>query len=60
MAKDTIHIKASHKGWLHKALGVPEGQKIPKSKLEIAKSSSNPHIRQMANFAANARRWNHK
>lgn len=59
MAKDTIHIKASHKGWLHKALGVKMGEKIPAHKLEIAKSSSNPHIRKMANFAANAKKWNH-
>jgi hypothetical protein len=57
MAKDTIHIKASHKGWLHRALGVPEGKKIPKHKLEIAQSSSNSHVRAMAVFAANAAKW---
>jgi hypothetical protein len=57
MAKDKIHIKASHKGWLHQALGVPMGKKIPAHKLEIAKSSSNPHIRAMAVFAANAKGW---
>lgn len=54
MAKDTIHIEASHKGWLHRALGIPQGQKIPKHKLEIAQSSSNAHVRAMAVFAANA------
>ena len=57
MAKDTIHIKASHKGWLHKALGVPEGQKIPKAKLAQASHSSNPHMRAMATFALNAAKW---
>jgi len=56
----SIHIKASHKGRLHAALGVPQGQKIPKHKIEIAKSSSNPKIRAMAVFASNAARWSHK
>ena len=48
-------IKPSHKGMLHKALGVPEGQKIPLAKIEKALHSNDPHMRQMANFAKNAR-----
>ncbi len=52
-------IKPSHKGMLHKALGVPEGQKIPLSKIEGALHSSDPHMRQMANFANNARDFKH-
>jgi hypothetical protein len=44
-------VPASHKGRLHKALGVPEGEKLPASKLASAANSSNPHMRKMANFA---------
>jgi hypothetical protein len=39
------------KGGLHRALHVPEGQKIPAEKLAAARHSSNPHIQHMANFA---------
>lgn len=39
------------KGGLHRALGVPEGENIPKEKLEAAKNSKNEHVRHMANFA---------
>ena len=55
-----IHIKASHKGKLHKALGVPKGQKIPASKLAKAAKSKSPAMRKMANFAKNAKKWAHK
>jgi hypothetical protein len=41
-----------HKGGLHRALNVPEGQPIPKAKLEKAKNSDNPHVMHMANFAS--------
>ena len=41
-----------NKGGLHRALGVPEGEKIPASKLSTAKNSKNEHVRHMANFAA--------
>jgi hypothetical protein len=40
-----------NKGGLHRALNVPEGEKIPANKLEAAKNSSNEHVRHMANFA---------
>lgn len=50
-------IKPSHKGRLHSALGVPQGEKIPASKLAKAAHSSNPHMRQMANFAKVAKKW---
>lgn len=58
-AKKTINIKASNKGKLHKTLGVPQGQKIPASKLKSAASSSNPTTRKRAQFALNARKFNH-
>ena len=55
-----IHIKASHKGLLHKDLGVPAGKPIPSGKLASAKNSSNPAERKRATFAENAKHWNHK
>ncbi len=42
------HIK---KGALHRALHVPEGEKIPESKMEKAAHSKNPAIRKMASLA---------
>jgi hypothetical protein len=47
------------KGGLHKALGVPAGDKIPKSKIESAKNSSNSHIKHMANFASTMGKFKH-
>lgn len=54
-----IKIKPENKGKLHKALGVPEGAKIPSSKLAKAKASSSPAMRKMANFAINAKKFKH-
>jgi hypothetical protein len=51
--KKKIMIKPSHRGLLHKELGVPEGQKIPASKIAAAKNSSNPAERKRAVFAQN-------
>lgn len=52
-----IHIKPSHKGKLHKALGVPAGEKIPAGKLAQAKKSKSAAVRKEANFASNAKTW---
>ena len=52
-----IHIK--HPGALHRALGVKAGHKIPAARLAAAKHSSNPHMREMANFATNAAKFHH-
>jgi len=46
-------VNPAHKGDLHKALHVPQGEKIPKSKIAKATHSSNPHLRHMAQFAKN-------
>lgn len=59
MAKSGIHIKPSHKGLLHKELGVKAGEKIPASKLTKAKNSSDPAERKRATFAENAKKWKH-
>lgn len=55
-----INIKPSHKGLLHRDLGVPAGKPIPSGKLAAAKNSSNPAERKRATFAENAKHWNHK
>lgn len=59
MARSGIHIAKSHAGRLHRALGVPEGQPIPRGKLARARHSSNMALRRMATFAANAKGWAH-
>jgi hypothetical protein len=56
-AKKPIQIKPSRVGSLHRALGVPQGQKIPASKIAAAAKSSNPNLRKKANFAKNAASW---
>ena len=52
-----IHIKASHKGLLHKNLGVAKGKKISSAKIEKATHSKNPAVKKRAVFAKNARSW---
>lgn len=49
-------VPASHKGRLHRALGVPESEKIPEEKLQKAAHSSSPHMRHMARFAENVKK----
>jgi len=44
-------INPKHKGTLHKALGVPEGEKIPAKKMAKAAKSTNPKVAKMANLA---------
>lgn len=46
--KDKGTIRA---GGLHRSLGIPEGKKIPASKIEKAEHSRNPKIRSQANLA---------
>lgn len=54
-----INIKPSRKGLLHKKLGVPQGERIPAGKLQEALHSASPTLRKEANFARNARKFNH-
>jgi len=42
------------KGDLHRALGVPQGEKIPLAKLQKA-AKAGGHLGKMANFAINTR-----
>ena len=45
-----VKIKPSHKGELHRDLGVPQGKKIPKSKLAAA-AKRKGKVGQRARFA---------
>lgn len=54
-----IHIKKSHRGLLHKDLGIKQGEKIPASKLAI-KSTDSPALRKRKTFAKNAKSWKHQ
>ena len=64
MATETVnlgkkgHFKV-HKGALHRALGIPEGSKIPASKLTAALHSKNPHVRAMARSAKGFKAMKH-
>lgn len=60
MSKSGIEIKPSHKGLLHRQLGIPQGKSIPASRLVSALNSSDPAERKRAQFAANAKKWDHK
>lgn len=46
-----IQKAIKHKGALHKELGVPEGKKIPASKLKKAEHSKNPTLKKRAVLA---------
>lgn len=51
MAKKWIQGAIKHPGALKKTLGVPEGKKIPASKLKKAEHSKNATTRKRANLA---------
>jgi len=60
MSKSGIHIKASHKGLLHKDLGVKSGKKLTSKQITKGEHSKSAAVRKRAVFAANARKWNKK
>lgn len=55
-----IAIKKGHEGNFHRYLGISGDKKIPLSRIHAALNSKNARVRKMANFARNARKWNHK
>jgi hypothetical protein len=55
--KSGVHIKASHKGLLHKDTGTAEGKKIPEAKIKKAEHSKDAAVRKRAVFAENAKHW---
>lgn len=58
--KKWIQGAIKHPGALHKALGVPEGEKIPEGKLQEAAHSKNPTTRKRANLAMTLKGMHHK
>lgn len=61
MAKEKfIQAAIKHPGALHRALHVPEGEKIPAKKLEKAEHSDNAHVRKMAHLAETLKHFVHK
>lgn len=58
-----IHIKPSHKGLLHEAMGIPMHKKIGIGELmkkkSAAKASGNTKLEKQVVFAENAKHWNH-
>lgn len=64
--EETVHLSKHrvvmhlHAGGLHRALNVPEGQTIPKERIEAATHSKNPHLREMAHLALTMEHWHHK
>lgn len=63
MAKKWTPKKDFHpggeKGKLHREMGIPEGEKIPKDKLGAAANSSNPEKRRDAIRAETMSKWKH-
>lgn len=62
MAAETSDYRANfhlRKGGLHRALGVSEGKNIPDAKVDAALQSKNAHVRKMAQFAKNAKKFKH-
>lgn len=57
--QNALSKKSSH-GKLHRALNVPEGEKIPAEKLAAARHSRNPSIRRMAALAHTLSGMHHK
>lgn len=52
-------LNPKHAGMLHRDLGIEPSNKIPLAKLELAIHSKNPSVRRRAQFAKNARGFNH-
>ena len=59
--KSEFHRSMSslHKGGLHRALGIAEGEKIPMAKIEAAAHSDNGHLKKMAVMARSMHGWKH-
>ncbi len=51
MAKNWIAGATRNKGGLHRALGVPEGKKIPSGKMAKAAKSGSPKVKKEVNLA---------
>lgn len=58
--KNFIQKAIKHPGALHKTLHVPEGKKIPESKLKKAEHSKNPKTRKRAVLAETLKKMHKK
>jgi len=56
--KDESAIKEINKGAFHRWLGKAEDSPITTADIEKGLHSKDPHVRKMANFAKNAKKWN--
>jgi hypothetical protein len=59
MAEKWISSAIKRPGALHRALHVPEGEKIPAKKMAKAKRSENPRVRRMAGLARTLKSFHH-
>lgn len=59
MAEKFLQKAIKRPGALHRSLGIPEGEKIPASRLEAATHSKNPHVAKMANLAETMKKFSH-
>jgi hypothetical protein len=59
VAKHWINGAISHPGALHRELHVPEGEKIPKKKIEKAAHSDNHKLAERAHLAETLGRMHH-
>ncbi len=53
-------IKPSHRGALHRALGVPVGEKIPAKQMAKAANSNDPKLERMASLAKTLKSFHKK
>jgi len=60
VAKKFIQAMHMKKGALHKSLHVPEGKKIPESKIKKAEHSKNPTLRKRAVLAETLKSFHKK
>lgn len=60
MGRKPIRIKKSHRGLLHKDMGIPQDQPIPGARLAAAMKTASPAEKKRLVFAENAKKWNHK
>lgn len=59
MADKWIQGAIKHPGALHKQLGVPQGEKIPASKISKAANSDNPTLAKRAKLAQTLKGLHH-
>jgi hypothetical protein len=58
--KGSIHIKKSEEGSFRAITKTPKGKDIPMKKIKQEEKSKDPAVRKKAQFAENARHFNHK